>query len=377
MSLEGKLHHGFAMTTPGNVDANLSFYEVNIKEDTGSSTSIYNVYSSETMPFDNAKILNIPYRNGIMALKTGKMYCLRLRAIYGSTATDWSEKCGVTLSVTGASSTEDADEDGLTEQEEYENGTDPNNPDSDGDGINDGDEVDTGRDPNLSLYPKLAVHTTLVDFGLADALGSFSSQHKYIEIENIGDDTAVIDAIQFTDEVSTGASEVFFVGGAYPLELTSVAPQSTIRIPVSFIPKQHGTYTAVLEIVGDNITEDTETITLTGSASLVGECDLPATTIDFGTVSLSSGRPYVEYLVIENEPSDTGEYGVKDAISLSLEIESKEFAPGSRAVSVPNGKSLKMPIFFKASQVGVFEETLLLNSPQCGKSEVILKGEVR
>jgi hypothetical protein len=36
---------------------------------------------------------------------------------------------------------EDPDNDGLTNLEEYQNGTDPNNPDTDGDGLSDGDEV--------------------------------------------------------------------------------------------------------------------------------------------------------------------------------------------------------------------------------------------
>uniref|UniRef100_UPI001ABEBF9F Ig-like domain-containing protein n=1 Tax=Gracilibacillus suaedae TaxID=2820273 RepID=UPI001ABEBF9F len=40
-----------------------------------------------------------------------------------------------------------SDEDGLTDEEEADLGTDPENPDTDGDGINDGDEVDNGTDP--------------------------------------------------------------------------------------------------------------------------------------------------------------------------------------------------------------------------------------
>jgi hypothetical protein len=41
----------------------------------------------------------------------------------------------------------DADYDGLTNSEEYQQGTDPNNPDTDGGGENDGSEVDFGSDP--------------------------------------------------------------------------------------------------------------------------------------------------------------------------------------------------------------------------------------
>jgi len=41
----------------------------------------------------------------------------------------------------------DADNDGLTNLEEYQHGTDPNNTDSDGDGLTDGEEVADGTDP--------------------------------------------------------------------------------------------------------------------------------------------------------------------------------------------------------------------------------------
>ncbi len=44
--------------------------------------------------------------------------------------------------------THDADHDGLTDDEEAELGTDPNNRDSDGDGLSDGDEVEFGTDPD-------------------------------------------------------------------------------------------------------------------------------------------------------------------------------------------------------------------------------------
>ncbi|WP_411768207.1 gliding motility-associated C-terminal domain-containing protein, partial [Winogradskyella sp. A3E31] len=42
----------------------------------------------------------------------------------------------------------DADNDGLTNGEETILGTDPNNPDTDGDGLDDGSEIDNGSDPN-------------------------------------------------------------------------------------------------------------------------------------------------------------------------------------------------------------------------------------
>lgn len=49
---------------------------------------------------------------------------------------------------TGDTGGTDSDGDGLTDEEEIANGTDPNDPDSDNDGVNDGDEIENGTDPN-------------------------------------------------------------------------------------------------------------------------------------------------------------------------------------------------------------------------------------
>jgi hypothetical protein len=42
---------------------------------------------------------------------------------------------------------QDSDEDGLSDEEEADLGTDPEDPDTDGDGVSDGAEVDAGTDP--------------------------------------------------------------------------------------------------------------------------------------------------------------------------------------------------------------------------------------
>lgn len=61
----------------------------------------------------------------------------------------------------------DSDGDGLTDGQEAELGTDPNNPDTDGDGINDGDEVANGTDPLDPCDPNLTPACNPADIDLA------------------------------------------------------------------------------------------------------------------------------------------------------------------------------------------------------------------
>ena len=53
---------------------------------------------------------------------------------------DWKIAHGLSITDPGVAG-QDPDGDGLTNLEEFQNGTDPNNPDTDGDGVSDGDEV--------------------------------------------------------------------------------------------------------------------------------------------------------------------------------------------------------------------------------------------
>ena len=63
----------------------------------------------------------------------------------------WEEKYG--LNIEFDDSSDDEDNDGLTNLEEYREGTDPTVKDTDGDGISDGDEVNKGYDPTDPTDP--------------------------------------------------------------------------------------------------------------------------------------------------------------------------------------------------------------------------------
>ncbi|MBU1917011.1 thrombospondin type 3 repeat-containing protein, partial [bacterium] len=243
-TFEGPAHHGIHIETTQIEDPNLTYYEVQIKEDTGDPTyPAWDVYNSTLFPYTGGAQINLPYRNGVQYLQKDKTYCVRMRALYGATATSWTEQCGILVTVEGAT-TDDVDADGLTEIEEYELGTDPNNPDSDGDGINDGQEVDEESNPNEALFSQILLFTPEVDFGAGDPFGHQPNQQQFIEFENVGDDVARIEEIRVIND-DTGS---FFVGTS-PELLSSITPENIIRIPVTFIPTTHGTVTAELEIV--------------------------------------------------------------------------------------------------------------------------------
>ncbi len=73
----------------------------------------------------------------------------------------------VTISVTVNDCIVDTDNDGLTDGEEGDLGTNPNDPDSDDDGINDGDEVLNGSDPLDACDPNLTPDCNPEDIDIA------------------------------------------------------------------------------------------------------------------------------------------------------------------------------------------------------------------
>ena len=367
--LEGPAHHGIVVQTSGITDPNLTFYEVSYREDSGSNPygsagSSYKTYNTSLYPADST-FINLPYRNGYSALQHGKTYCVRVRAVYAKDQTAWNEKCGITINVTDASTTEDLDGDGLTEAEEYALGTDPNNPDSDGDGLEDKYESENEMDPNKYYFADVRANFDFIDFGEGDPYGSLVNQHKFIEILNVGDDVAYIDSI--TIEGSDEAKSSFKVGG-YPKTLSHVSPQSLLRVPVSFLPVAMGNMEAVVRVsVVNNQTEEV-VINLQGEGKGIPECNVVASDLNFGTVSVSDATPVSKMLTISNQTDWAQSFG------FSIVSSSTEFAPAVRSFRIPAGKSLDVPVFFKHSEAGVYDETLTIKSVYCGDQTVRLQG---
>lgn len=83
----------------------------------------------------------------LTGMQNDESYSCELTAFAGD---DRSETVAMGQVTPTSNAAVDSDEDGLTDAEEAELGTDPNNADTDGDGLPDGAEVDLGSDPTLA-----------------------------------------------------------------------------------------------------------------------------------------------------------------------------------------------------------------------------------
>jgi hypothetical protein len=77
-------------------------------------------------------------------------------------------------------STYDADSDGLTNKQEADWGTDPNDDDTDNDGVTDGQEVENSSDPNDDTDGGRPASRVPVDFYFGDPSGSHSEKYRLV-----------------------------------------------------------------------------------------------------------------------------------------------------------------------------------------------------
>lgn len=369
VDLDGPAHHGLVVRVSGITDPSLTAYEVQLRKDLIPSPP-WSVYNSNIRPYDASTII-IPFRNGIFSLQKDVKYCVRMRAIYGETLTDWVQVCGVTHTG-GPSVAGDSDGDGVPDDQEYALGLDPNNPDTDGDGVPDGLELGNGTNPEKYLFANLEILTPLLDFGNGDPAGIFSTQHKTLVLRNSGDQPVKINAVSVKDGSFFGSSSAFHVG-QFPGVLTNVPPKNVARIPISFLPRLRGQISAQVVVASSNPT-NVPGATLSGVGVNVPDCHVAPAQLDFGTVSVNDSAVSVKYVTISNKSlSADPSPNINTPFGFTVHSPNNALAPGLRGLLLPQGREFKLPILFQHPAPGDYSGVVTIESVACGMQSIIVK----
>lgn len=369
VNLEGPAHHGLIIRVAGITDPSLTGYEVQLRKDLVPAPP-WSVYNTGIKPFDASTIM-IPFRNGIFSLQKGIQYCVRVRAIYGDTSTDWAQSCGITPTG-GPAGSGDSDGDGVPDDQEYALGLDPNNPDTDDDGVNDGIEVANGTNPDKYLFANLEILTPLLDFGSADPAGIFPTQHKVLILRNSGDQPVKINAVTVKDGTFPGSANYFHVG-SFPGALTNIPPKNVAHIPISFLPRSRGQISAKVEVASSSLT-DIPAAKLSGMGVNMPDCHVSPTQLDFGTVDVNDPSVSVKYITISNKslPVDPSP-NINAPFGFTVHTPHNALAPGLRGLLLPQGREFKLPILFQHPAPGDYSGVITIESVACGVQSIIVK----
>lgn len=372
-------HHGLVAQIEAITDPNLSGFEVHVKEDNGtdgkSPLPPWQLYHEHLKPSGTGTV-NIPYRNDIVSLRGKKKYCLRIRARYGNQISPWTIQCGVTLE-TGEALPGDADEDGLTNEQEYLSGLDIYNPDTDGDKLKDGEEEAIGKIPTSDKQPIFFVDYPDLDLGEGDPYGGHPNQHGVLSLRNSGEELGFIKSVTIKDADGFPGSSAYFQVGDYPKSVIPISPKNYAHIPISFYPKKRGDFAVQVEVMTDTI-KPIPIFTVQATGVEIPDCQVSPTELDFGTIQKDDQAVLVQEVTLANKPlpGDTAPPNPGLPWSFTLESTMSGTAPGIRGYTLQKDEEIKIPVLFQHKEEGDFSGELRILSGNCVVPVVPLKAKV-
>lgn len=375
VAIQGPAHHGISIQTDGISDPNLSFYEVNIKPDNGQPVPPWGPYNTEIQPYDSKQIV-VPYRDGVFSLKAGERYCVRIRGVYGNQVSGWSNSgCGAVVNMPAVPAG-DTDNDGLDDASEYARGLDPRNRDVDGDGIPDGIEVDQGLDPESIQLTRLIIRQANINFGNGDRYGSQPNQHKYLEIENIGDVPALFFSMRPSNGQDPSVADIFKWGSS-PASILALAPRNIARIPVSFFPNHRGLFQGSFHF-DVNSDQPLPEVTLSGTGAGFADCTFSTHNLDFGHVAIGSQDILAQSFTVSNRPELGSELPANQNTPLSFTLISTdpEVVPVVDHYRLAPGAQVEVNVVFKHLTRGEHRGAIKISSEDCEDNIVEFVGIV-
>lgn len=262
LSLPRAIHHGILVKIKPITDTNLLGFKVEVSKNNGAT---WRLYDNRLRAYDHRHLI-LPYRNEHFGFVSGQNYQVRICAEYGS-----SSSCAVSAMFqfphiaagTEAEGTRDSDDDILTDEREYNLGSDPRNPDSDQDQMADSYETARNLDPNLTQKPFMTVSATTLDFGPGVPSGMQLGQHKLITIFNEGQRVLRISNGIINNSAS---AHYHYLNRNFEVE---IIPGSQRTIAIDFLPTAVGNWVGTLDILSDDAAHFPLSISLSGTATKV------------------------------------------------------------------------------------------------------------
>lgn len=349
-SLPRAIHHGLLLTFDPIVTPSLISFKAEVSPD---NATTWFLFQDSIRPYDNRSII-LPYRSAHYGLATGKDYRIRLCANYGSEI-----QCTISeifrVPAISSQDSPDEDDDILTNNQEYNYGTDPRNPDSDNDQMADPFEVARNMDPNLSQIPTLSVDVTSLNFGAGDAYGVELGQHKLFTITNRGRRV-----LRISNGLWSGNNPTQFRHFNKMLEVVEVPPHQSRTIAVDFLPQASGPANAKLDILSDDIAHFPTSISASGFG--VGLAHLKVESdprLNFASTAVGTDS-HPKTIVVSNPASD------RPLTISAFTRQTLNFLVLPGRFILPPGKSRTVQVIFAPEWAGSYEGLLEVRGGNAG-----------